>query len=164
MGVCQSPDVAQEVMEDLLRQFEEVDVYLDDVGVFSSSWSSHCQSLTRILALLELNNFTVNPLKCEWAVQETDWLGYWLTPTGLKPWKKKIQSILALKRPETVKQLRSFIGAVTYYRDMYPKRSHILAPLTALVGGRGALKRTPECQKAFDIESRHGKGSFSKVS
>jgi RNase H-like domain found in reverse transcriptase len=81
--------------------------------------------------------------------QETDWLGYWLTPTGLKPWKQKIQEILALERPKTVKQLHSFIGAVTFYRDMFPKRSHILSPLTALVGGKGSLKWTPQCQQAF---------------
>jgi RNase H-like domain found in reverse transcriptase len=37
-----------------------------------------------------------------------------------------------------------------YYRHMFPKQSHILAPLTALVGGRGSLKWTPECQAAFD--------------
>jgi RNase H-like domain found in reverse transcriptase len=77
-------------------------------------------------------------------------LGYWLTPTGLKPWKQKIAAILALQPPQTVKQLRSFIGAVTYYRDMFPKRSHILAPLTALVGGKGTLHWTPECQQAFN--------------
>jgi hypothetical protein len=62
MGVNQSPDIAQEVMEDLFRSFDEIDVYLDDVGAFSPNWDSHCQSLTRILALLERNNFTVNPL------------------------------------------------------------------------------------------------------
>jgi hypothetical protein len=150
MGVSQSPDIAQEVMEDLFRQLEEVDVYIDDVGVFNNSWQSHCNSLTKVLAILESNNFTVNPLKCEWGVQETDWLGYWLTPTGLKPWKKKIQSILALQHPTTLKQLRSFIGAITYHRDMYPKRSQILTPLTALVGKRGTLQWTDACQQAFD--------------
>jgi RNase H-like domain found in reverse transcriptase/Reverse transcriptase (RNA-dependent DNA polymerase) len=149
MGICQSPDIAQEAMEDLLRQFEEVDVYIDDIGIFSNTWSDHIASLAKILGLLERNNFTLNPLKCEWGVKETDWLGYWLTPTGLKLWKRKIQAILALKRPKTVKQLRSFIGTVTFYRDMFPKRSHILSPLTALVGGKGPLKWTPECQQAF---------------
>jgi RNase H-like domain found in reverse transcriptase len=74
-----------------------------------------------------------------------------LIPTGLKPWKHKIQAILALERPKTVKQLSScsFIGAVTFYCDMFPRRSHILAPLTALVGGKCPLKWTAECQQAF---------------
>jgi hypothetical protein len=150
MGISQSPDIAQEIMEDIFRQFNEVDVYIDDIGVFSNDWQSHCKSLTNVLALLEKNNFIVNPFKCEWAVQETDWLGYWLTPTGLKPWKKKIAAILALEPPTTVKQLRSFLGAVTFYRDMFPKRSHILAPLTALATGRGKVQWSDECQKAFD--------------
>jgi hypothetical protein len=49
MGVNQSPDIAQEVMEDLFRSFDEVDFYFDDVGVFSPTWEAHCQSLTCIL-------------------------------------------------------------------------------------------------------------------
>jgi Reverse transcriptase (RNA-dependent DNA polymerase) len=149
MGIFQSPVIEQEAREDLLRSFEEANVYIDDIGVFSNNWSDHLSSLSKILTLLERNNFTINPLKCEWGVKETDWLGYWLTPTGLKPWKRKIQAILALERHKTVKQLGSFIGAVTFYCDMFPKRSHILAPLTALVRGKGPLKWTNECQCAF---------------
>ena len=148
MSVKQSPDISQEIMESLFRDLDEVDVYIDDVGIFSNTWQEHLDSINKVLSILEKHNFSVNPLKCEWGVKETNWLGYWLTPVGLKPWRKKIDAILALERPTTVSQLRSFIGAVTFYRDMYPHRAHTLAPLTTLVGKR-KLHWSKDCEKAF---------------
>ena len=48
------------------------------------------------------------------------------------PVPKKVDAIQAIEVPKTKRELRKFIGMVNYYRDMWKKRSHILAPLTKL--------------------------------
>jgi hypothetical protein len=57
MGVSQAPDIS---MEDLFRNFNEVDVYIDDVGVFSNDWDKHCVLLSHALNILNTNDFTIN--------------------------------------------------------------------------------------------------------
>ena len=84
------------------------------------------------------------------ACTEIDYPGNVITREGTKPHPKKIQAILALKPPRTTKELKSLLGMVQYYRDMWPRRSHILAPLTdASSSKKKKLDWTKEMDKAF---------------
>jgi Reverse transcriptase (RNA-dependent DNA polymerase) len=49
MGIKQSPDIAQQIMEDLFRNCDDVDVYIDDIGVFSTTWEDHLQGTSDAL-------------------------------------------------------------------------------------------------------------------
>ena len=56
-----------------------------------------------------------------------------------------------MKPPTNATELRTFLGTVTYYWDMWPRRLHVLAPFTKLAGlKKGAkIEWTPELDKAF---------------
>jgi hypothetical protein len=127
-------------------------IYIDDVGAFFNDWDRHVNLLATILQQLPENGITINPLKCEWAVKETDWLGYWLAPQGLKSQKKKIDAILHMDRPHNTTEMRMFIGCINYYRDMWPSCAHILNLLTdqSSLKKKAPIKWTDEMQKAFD--------------
>ena len=66
--------------------------------------------------------------------KEVEYLGYLLTSEGIRPQPKKVEAMDRMKPPTSVKQVKQFIGMVNFYRDLWPKRSHILAPLNKLSG------------------------------
>ena len=62
----------------------------------------------------------VNIKKSFFAKPELEYLGYWITRSGIAPLAKKIEAIQKLRPPTTRKELRRFIGLLNYYRDMWP--------------------------------------------
>ena len=55
-----------------------------------------------------------------------------------------------MEPPKTIKQLRGFIEEINYYRDMWVRRSEILAPLTNLTSKDAKWEWTDVHQQAFD--------------
>ena len=133
MGLCNSPDIFQEKMNDLIQDLEFAQAYIDDLLVTTkSSFEDHLTHLEQVLSRLQEKGLKVNLTKSKLCQTELEYLGYWITRKGIQPLTKKVEAILAIAQPKTKKQLRSFIGMVNFYRDVWPKRSELLAPLTTM--------------------------------
>lgn len=141
MGISCAPDIFQEKMSTLMETLEYVKTYIDDLLVITKSdFDDHLAKLRKVLRRLHEAKLRINAPKSTFAMQEVEYLGYILSRVGIKPMPEKVSAILAISPPKNVRELRRFLGIVQYYRDMWVRRSHLLAPLTNLVGECGYSK------------------------
>ena len=166
MGIAGSPDIFQEKMSSLMEELEYVRTYIDDLLVITNgTFEDHLRKVEVVLIKLKKANLRCNAPKCGFALHEIEYLGYKLTRDGIAPQPEKVSAILALTPPKNVKELRRFLGMVQYYRDVWHKRSHLVAPLTNLVGETGQTKVTRSNgtkKKAWYWNSAHQE-AFSNV-
>ena len=129
MGLSNSPDIFQENMSGLMQGLNFVRAYIDDLLMFSNkSYDDHLNKLSKVLHRIQKAGLKVNDTKSFFAKHELEYLGYWISRAGIQPLPKKVNAILSIAPPRTQKELRSFIGIINYYRDMWIRRSDILAP------------------------------------
>ena len=152
MGLSISPDVFQEKMSDLMVGLEFARAYLDDLLIISTEtgFNKHLEKLDMVLTRLQSAGLKINAVKSFFARTELEYLGFNVSREGLRPSQKKLEAILQIETPKTQKQLRRFIGMVNYYRDMWPLRSHCLAPLSSLTSAKVKWKWTQLHQDSFE--------------
>ena len=54
-----------------------------------------------------------------------------------------------MARPESTKTVRSFVGLVNFYKDIWPRQAHILAPLTNLSSSKTKFHWTEAHESSF---------------
>ena len=151
MGLCNSPDIFQEKMSDLMCGLDFVRAYIDDLlSITNGTFEDHLEKLELIFKRLVSAGLKVNADKSFFAKHELEYLGYWITRDGIQPVSKKVEAIQNIAPPKNRRELRKFIGIVNYYRDMWIRRSHVLAPLAALTSKTAKWKWGPKEQWAFD--------------
>ena len=156
MGIKLAGDAFQQRMNDLLGHLPFVRCYLDDVLIVTkTNWADHLTAINTVLETMATAGLKVNAEKSFFGRKQLDYLGYRISQEGIRPDTKKVEAIKALAPPKTRKQLRSFIGMVNFYRDIWTKRSHLLSPLTKLMSPKLPFKWTDEEQKAFEEIKNH---------
>ena len=119
--------------------------------VYSTNISDHRLHVKKVLKRILANNLVLKSEKCIFHAKEVTFLGFLISDTGIKMEKENTQAILRLEPPNSVKQVRSFLGMINFYRKFISKFSEIATPLTRLTKKDVDFRWTEDCQKAFDI-------------
>ena len=155
MGLCNSPDIFQEKMNELFEGLDFARAHIDDLLCLSKgTFEDHLEKLERVLARLTQAGLKVNAKKSFFARSELEYLGYWITRDGIQPVKEKVAAMLNIAEPKTRRELRGFIGVVNYHRDVWVHRSHVLAPLAHLTSNKVKWNWGPKQSAAFAMAKR----------
>ena len=123
-------------------------VYLDDILVYSKN-EEHVEHLRLILAKLREHKLYAKYSKCKFWLPEVTYLGHVISKDGIAVTPERIQAILDWTPPNTVKQVRSFLGLASYCRCFIENFSKIAKPLTNLLHKGVKFEWTDKCQESF---------------
>ena len=104
MGVSVALDIFQAKMYGLMEGLEFMRCYLDDLLILSNSMcDDHLNKIDAVLQRLQQAGLKIRAKKYVFAMPELEYLGYYISRKGIKPIYKKVQTILNIQEPKTVK-------------------------------------------------------------
>ena len=156
-GLTNAPATFQRLMESCLGDLhlQYCIIYLDDIIVFSKTPEEHIERLRSVFQKLDQAGLHLKPSKCEFFKKRVEYLGHIVSENGIETNPKKIKAIVDWPQPQTVTQMRSFLGFCNYYRKFIHQYAQIAKPLYKLISGNQAkMKRAhiawnEDCERAF---------------
>lgn len=149
-GLQNAPACFQRLVDNLGADLEPfVFVYLDDIIVATPDFSTHLQILRKIFQRLLDAGLSVNKEKCEFVKNELKYLGYIVDKHGLRPDPGKIESMVNFPTPRTAKEVRRFIGLISWYRRFVENFATRVSPLTRLTRKNQKFLWDDAAEKAF---------------
>jgi len=130
-------------METVLRNINNVLVYIDNVLLHTATHDEHLQVLKKVFERLHQNHLKVNLDKCVFRNREVSYLGFMLTPEGIKPGRNKLQAIRDAQPPTNIKMVRSFVGLCNFFRTHIKDFAIIAAPLFKVTRKDSGYKNGP---------------------
>jgi hypothetical protein len=110
-----------------------LEVYLDDILIYATSESQFLDRLRLVFASLRKHKLTVNPDKCKFGLSQIEYVGHVIDGNGLSFSPTKIEKIINFRKPKIAKELKSFLGLASYFRDHVKNHSMIVRPLHSLI-------------------------------
>ena len=104
-GLCNAPATFQSLMNKVFQHQlrKSVLVFFDDILVFSPTWQTHLSHLEEVLQLLLQHRLYAKLSKCQFDLQEIEYLGHVVSGVGVAMETNKVQTVIKWSTPKDVK-------------------------------------------------------------
>ena len=167
-GLCNAPATFQTMMDSIFVVYVRrgtTGAYIDDVGIATkpdpegrlSYDDYHIKAVKQILEVFREHKLFLKPSKCTFLQTEIKYLGHIISGSSIRPDPVKLDGVRKWPVPQNLKQLRSFLGFLNYYRRFIHNYSLHARPLHDLTKKDKVTKKevpwewkNPQ-QEAFDL-------------
>lgn len=154
-GLRNATQTFQRFMDMIFRDLDFVFAYIDDILIMSKDEEKHLKHLKIVFERLQCYSISLNISKCVFGQTEINFLGYHITAEGYFPITERVEAIINYTKPNTVEEIRRFLGVINYYRTCIPQAAHSQLPLYSFI--KHSIKKdktliswTAETEKAFE--------------
>lgn len=128
------------------------EIYLDDCIIHAANNKTFIERLEQVFQRFSKHKIVLKPTKCRFGVPQVEFCGRVISHEGIHMSAKKISQVLDFPLPEYMKQLKSFLGLVNYFRPHIRDQSNLAHPLNQMLTDYNRstlLNWTPETKAAF---------------
>ena len=152
-GFKNAPEIFQRMIDKALGNLRYTKAlgYIDDIIIYSPTFEQHLIDVQEVFDKLREANLKLGKDKCHFCLDEVEYLGFVVCEEGIKTNPKKNEKINNFPIPKDKKELRAFLGLISYYRKFIKKLAHIAKPLYELLKKDKEFIWTNREQKTFQM-------------
>ena len=132
-GATSAPAWFVSVMKLVTAGLDNIRMYLDDAIGSDDYPLHHVTTLASFFARLRLHQLKLSPDKSRIGAARVDFLGHIISADGVRPNDDRVAALTRISMPSDIKQLRSLLGGLSYYRKFLPNMARLIRPITALL-------------------------------
>ena len=142
-GLTSAPNTWARLVTQVLQDIPKTKliVFFDDLLIHSPDLKTHLETIKQVFVHLRKAGLRLNMEKTDWVKTEVKFLGHLISDKGIIVPPEFSQIIKDWPLPQTLKELRSFLGKCNYYRSHFKNFAIIAAPLMAHLKGASESSR-----------------------
>ena len=139
-GAAGTPAWFVSVLKLVTAGLDNILMYLDDAIGPDDCPLHHVATLATFFARLRLHKLKLSPDKSRISAARVDFLGHVILADGVRPNDARVAALARMPMPTGIKQLRSLLGGLSYYRKFLPNMAYHIRPVTALLKKSAAFE------------------------